>query len=46
MKRDNQFPAPLKMGTARQAAVYFDREEVETWYQNFKQRCRGQNEKI
>lgn len=46
MKRDNQFPAPLKMGTSRQAAVYFDREEIEAWYQGFKERCRGQNEKI
>lgn len=46
MKKDDRFLAPLKMGTSRQAAVYFDREEIETWYQGFKERCRGANEKI
>jgi predicted DNA-binding transcriptional regulator AlpA len=46
MKKDDSFPAPLKMGQSRQAAVYFDREEIEAWYQGFKERCRGQNEKI
>lgn len=46
MKKDDRFPKPLKMGLSRQAAVYFDREEIEAWYQEFKERCRGQNEKI
>ena len=46
MKKDDRFPKPLKMGLSRQAAVYFDREEIEAWYQGFKERCRGQNEKI
>ena len=46
MKKDDSFPKPLKMGQSRQAAVYFDREEIEVWYQGFKERCRGQNEKI
>ena len=46
MKKDDSFPEPLKMGQSRQAAVYFDREEIEVWYQRFKERCRGQNEKI
>ncbi|WP_291370156.1 MULTISPECIES: AlpA family transcriptional regulator [unclassified Acinetobacter] len=46
MKKDDRFPKPLKMGQSRQAAVYFDREEIEVWYQGFKERCRGQNEKI
>ena len=46
MKKDDSFPEPLKMGQSRQAAVYFDREEIEAWYQGFKERCRGQNEKI
>ncbi len=46
MKKDDSFPKPLKMGQSRQAAVYFDREEIEAWYQGFKERCRGQNEKI
>ena len=46
MKKDDRFPKPLKMGLSRQAAVYFDREEIEVWYQGFKERCRGQNEKI
>lgn len=46
MKKDDSFPKPLKMGQSRQAAVYFDREEIEVWYQGFKEICRGQNEKI
>ncbi len=46
MKKDDSFPKPLKMGQSRQAAVYFDREEIEAWYQGLKERCRGQNEKI
>ena len=46
MKKDDSFPEPLKMGASRQAAVYFDREEIESWYQGFKKRCRGQNEEI
>ena len=46
MKKDDRFPKPLKMGLSRQAAVYFDREEIEAWYQEFKERCRGKNEKI
>ncbi|WP_144724482.1 helix-turn-helix transcriptional regulator [Acinetobacter portensis] len=46
MKKDDSFPVPLKMGQSRQAAVYFDREEIESWYQDFKKRCRGQNETI
>lgn len=33
MKKDDRFPKPLKMGLSRQAAVYFDREEIEAWYQ-------------
>ena len=43
---DESFPMPQKSGNSRQAAVYFDREEIEVWYQNFKERCRGQNERI
>lgn len=31
MKKDDRFPKPLKMGLSRQAAVYFDREEIEAW---------------
>ena len=46
MKKDDRFPKPLKMGLSRQAAVYFDREEIEAWYHGCKERCRGQNEKI
>ncbi len=46
MKKDDRFPKPLKMGLSRQAAVYFDREEIEAWYHGFKKRSRGQNEKI
>lgn len=46
MKKDDSFLIPLKMGQSRQAAVYFDREEIESWYQSFKERCRGQNETI
>lgn len=30
-KRDPSFPKPIKQGSARQAAVYYVRAEVEAW---------------
>ncbi|TCB57980.1 AlpA family phage regulatory protein [Acinetobacter terrae] len=42
MRREKLFPKAFKLGTSRQAAVYFDREEIETWYQDFKERYRGE----
>lgn len=31
VSNDPTFPKPIKMGSTRQAAVYFDSEEVNTW---------------
>lgn len=28
---DPTFPRPIKMGTAKQSAVYFDSEEIAAW---------------
>ena len=30
------FPRPIKEGVTRQAAVYFDRQDVENWWSNKK----------
>jgi predicted DNA-binding transcriptional regulator AlpA len=35
-KRDNSFPKPMKMGNSQRAAVYFDRQELCTWYEDQK----------
>ena len=34
--RDPTFPRPLKLGESRQAAVFFDAQEVEQWLENKK----------
>lgn len=34
--RDPTFPAPIKLGESRQAAVFFDAQEVEQWLKNKK----------
>ena len=39
---DESFPKALKNGNSRQSSVYFDTEELEAWYQNYKKRCRGE----
>lgn len=39
---DESFPKAIKSGTSRQAAVYFDTEEIEAWYQKEKERCRSE----
>ena len=41
IENDPTFPRFLKEGASRQAAVYFDTEEIEEWYRNFKAKCRG-----
>ena len=33
---DPEFPRPLKQGTARQSALYFDYEEILEWHENLK----------
>ena len=33
---DVSFPRPIKDGIARQAPVYFDRQDVESWWSNKK----------
>ena len=35
-KRDPTFPAPIKLGESRQAAVFFNVKEVEQWVENKK----------
>ena len=37
VKDDVSFPRPIKEGTSRQAAVYFDRVEIEGWWEEKKQ---------
>lgn len=37
VKDDASFPRPIKEGASRQAAVYFDRVEIEGWWENKKQ---------
>ncbi|WP_151781787.1 helix-turn-helix transcriptional regulator [Acinetobacter bereziniae] len=34
MIEDETFPRPIKDGTTRQAAVYFDVSEIELWWRN------------
>ena len=36
VKRDPTFPQPIKLGESRQAAVFFDAQEVEQWLENKK----------
>jgi len=38
-KRDPSFPRPIKQGTTRQAAVYFDYAELMEWHQSQKGAC-------
>lgn len=33
IKNDPSFPIPIKEGTTRQAAVYFDTKQIEYWWQ-------------
>jgi len=40
MESDQSFPKPLKSGSSRQSAVYFDTEEIEVWYAKQKEKCR------
>lgn len=43
MKTDENFPKPMKNGKSKQAAVYFDTEEIEIWYKNYRAQCRSEN---
>ncbi|MEG0026520.1 MAG: AlpA family transcriptional regulator [Bacilli bacterium] len=36
IQTDVSFPRPIKEGVTRQAAVYFDRQDVENWWGNKK----------
>ena len=36
IQTDLSFPRPVKEGVTRQAAVYFDRQDVENWWSNKK----------
>lgn len=36
IQTDISFPRPIKEGVTRQAAVYFDRQDVENWWCNKK----------
>ena len=35
-KRDPTFPKPIKLGESRQAAVFFDAQEIQQWLENKK----------
>ena len=37
VENDPSFPRPLNEGTGRQAAVYFDYQDLLSWYSNWKQ---------
>ncbi|MFH6911273.1 helix-turn-helix transcriptional regulator [Acinetobacter sp. AM3-2] len=37
VKDDASFPRPIKEGTSRQAAVYFDHSELIEWWEEKKQ---------
>ena len=37
IENDPSFPKPLNEGTGRQAAVYFDYQDLLSWYLNWKQ---------
>ncbi len=37
VENDPSFPKPLNEGTGRQAAVYFDYQDLLSWYSNWKQ---------
>jgi predicted DNA-binding transcriptional regulator AlpA len=37
VKSDPDFPIPIKEGTSRQAPVYYDRVELDKWWENKKQ---------
>lgn len=45
-REKGHFPECYKLGTSRQASVFFDRVEIESWYRDFKKRYRDKNEKI
>lgn len=36
MRSDESFPKPIKMGTAKQAPVYFDYAELMAWHETQK----------
>lgn len=36
IRTDNTFPKPMKMGTAKQAPVYFDYADLMAWHQQQK----------
>lgn len=36
ISRDLSFPRPIKEGVTRQAAVYFDRQDIESWWESKK----------
>ncbi|AKQ28607.1 AlpA family phage regulatory protein [Acinetobacter baumannii] len=35
-REDESFPKSMKEGVARQAAVYYDYQEIVEWYENWK----------
>lgn len=41
IESDETFPKPMKSGHSRQAAVYFDYQEICTWYQKEKEKQRN-----
>lgn len=40
VKEDSSFPRPIKEGTSRQAAVYFDHSELIEWWEVKKKQAR------
>lgn len=43
---DPTFPQPFKEGDTRQAAAFFDYQEIIDWYENWKKRARMDNQSI
>lgn len=39
-REDNSFPKSIKEGVTRQAAVYYDHQEILEWYENWKSMMR------
>lgn len=44
IRKDPTFPKPMKMGTAKQAPVFFDYQEIVKWHNSKKEAAAAQME--
>ena len=44
MRKDPTFPKPMKMGTTKQAPVFFDYQEIVEWHNSKKEAAAAQME--